>query len=372
MKPNLLITTDCFLPRWDGIARFLTELSPKLTKHFKVTVIAPKFEGKQKNWPGVKVIRLPLMKIRFGDIYFSRFNFKDMQEHIKKTDIIFNQTIGPIGISAIRTAYQQNKPLISYVHSIEWELCARAIKFPKRLAWHAVRLLARKLYNKCDIVLVPSKEVEDLLSADKVLTRKIVIPLGVNTEEFKPPKSKANAKKKININPKNTVIGFSGRIGREKDIPTLIQAFKQLQKTNNNIKLLIVGAGLEPEKGKDIIYTGSTNDVVKYLQAMDIFVLPSLTETSSLATMEAMSCGLAVVATPVGSIREYIKDRINGMIFPRKDSESLFEILQKLIIDKALRSELGKKARKTIIRKYHWKTTAESIIKILKFSIIKH
>lgn len=372
MKPNLLITTDCFLPRWDGIARFLKELLPFLTKHFKVTVIAPEFKGRYKKIPGTRVIRLPLMKIRFGDIYFSWFSTKKFKEETEKADVIFNQTIGPIGLTGVRTGYKQEKPILSYVHSIEWELCARAIKFPKRPVWHAVRLLARRIYNKCDLVLVPSKEVEDLLSANRVLTRKITVPLGVNTNKFKPPKSKKQAKQKVNINPKNTVIGFSGRLGREKDIPTLIEAFKQLKKTNKSIKLLIVGEGIELEKGKDIIYAGSTNDVIPYLQAMDIFVLPSLTETSSLATMEAMACGLAVTATPVGSIREYIKDGINGMIFPRRDTESLYEKLQHLLVDEKTRKQIGKEARKTIIQKYNWKTTAQKIINLLKFSAITH
>ena len=170
MKPKLLITTDCFLPRWDGIARFLSELLPHLKKHYKVTVIAPKFKGKFKEIPGVKIVRLPLMPVRFGDIYFSWFNYKTIKEHVEKSDIVFNQTIGPIGISAIRAASKQEKPLMSYVHSIEWDLCANAIKWPKGLTYHSVRLLARWLYNKCNMVIVPSKEVEDLLTCNKVLT----------------------------------------------------------------------------------------------------------------------------------------------------------------------------------------------------------
>ena len=371
MKPNLLITTDCFLPRWDGIARFLKELIPYLKKEFNITVIAPKFEGRFKKIPGVKIIRLPLMPIRFGDIYFSWFKSKEIKKEMEKADLVFNQTIGPIGITAIRTAYKLRKPLISYVHSVEWELSARAIKFFKRPVWHAVRLLTRRMYNKCDLVLVPSKALEDLLTADKVAARKMVIPLGVDTNKFTPPKSKNTAKKKIRINPKNTVIGFSGRIGREKDLPTLINAFSKLQELNKNLKLLIIGSGIKLPKGKNIIYAGSTNKVIRYLQAMDIFAIPSLTETSSLATMEAMSCALPVVATPVGCIREYIKDGVNGLIFPRRNAEALFEDLQRLVVDPKLRKKLGDNARKTIVNSHQWTTTAQKITKLLKLSVIK-
>ena len=162
--------------------------------------------------------------------------------------------------------------------------------------------------------------------------------------------------------------GFCGRIGREKDLPTLVKAFKKARHHQKNLLLLIVGTGIEEEVGKDIhiIVTGSVNNVVPYLQAMDIFVLPSLTETSSLATMEAMSVGLPIVATPVGNIREYIEDGKNGLIFPRGDARSLYEKLEILLADEKLRANLGREARRTIKTKYQWVITAKKIRLILE------
>ncbi len=61
MAKKLLITTDCFLPRWDGVARFLSELLPSLKNHFDVTVIATKFQGKIQKFTLVKIIRMPKM-----------------------------------------------------------------------------------------------------------------------------------------------------------------------------------------------------------------------------------------------------------------------------------------------------------------------
>lgn len=367
-KKKLLITTDCFLPRWDGIARFLSELLPYLKKEYAVTVVAPHFEGTLPALPGITVVRVPLLNIRFGDIYFSWFPSKTVKRFVQENDLVFNQTLGPIGMVAIRAAHKQKKPIISYVHSVEWELAAQGYgRFKNFLRW-SVRTIARWLYNQCSLLLVPSKDMEDILTANKIHTRKEVVPLGIDTGRFIPPLSKALAKKRLGISPRKFVVGYHGRIGREKNLPTLATAFKQLRQPHPNLQLLIVGKGVESEikQDKDILLPGAVNNVVQYLQAMDVFVLPSLTETSSLATMEAMSTGLPVVVTPVGSIREYVVDGENGLIFPRQDVASLAEKLELLIHDEKLRAKLGKNARKTIIEKHHWQKTVKRILAVLR------
>lgn len=259
------------------------------------------------------------------------------------------------------------KPIISYVHSIEWELTAKAMKHFKEIIWHSVRWGARKLYNKCNLLLLPSKVVEDILTENRIITKKEVVKLGINTDKFNPPLSKAAAKKNLKINPEKLVIGFSGRIGREKDIPTLVEAFKKLEKKNKNVLLLIVGEGIDEQlKGKNTILPGSVNNVNDYLKAMDIFVLPSLTETSSLATMEAMATGLPVIVTPVGSIPEYVVHNKNGLIFSRGDVNELYRYLKRLARDEKLRANLGNEARKTIIKNHKWSNTAKEIINVLR------
>ncbi len=371
MKKRIVITSDCFLPRWDGVARFLSQLIPQLRNEYEITCIVPEFEGELRKVEGINIIRIPLLNLRFGDIFFSRFHYKQIKEIISQADIVFNQTVGPIGMCSIFAASKLKKPIISYVHSIEWELASKSVKRFKRLTNFFIRLIARKLYNKCNLLIVPSHDVEDLLSVNKIKTRKAVIKLGINTDIFSPNLLKRSVRKEINIDANSLVIGFCGRIGREKDLPTLYNAFRILRRKYNNLKLLIVGSGIEKEipKNKDVIITGSINNVVPYLQSMDIYVLPSLTETSSLSTMEAMSCGLAVIATPVGSITEYIKDGINGFIFPRKDINRLVEKLDYLIRDEKLRTQLGLEARKTIVESYQWRESVWKIKEILRSSL---
>ncbi len=366
MKKHLVISTDCFLPRWDGIARFLKELIPYLTKEFQVTVLCPEFPGKMPEFPGVHIHRYPLLKIMFGDIYFAWVSNSAIAKKIEQADIVFNQTLGPIGMAAIKAAHKKDIPIISFVHSIEWELASRAVKHGKYLAELLVKRLARKKYNQCDLLITPSAEVSDILYANGVMTKKIVVPLGVDIKRFVPPASKQLAKKTIGIDPKKQVIGFCGRIGREKDLPTLLKAFRRIQH-KHNAQLLIIGSGINISKFRNqrIKHVESVEDVVPYLQAMDIFVLPSLTETSSLATMEAMSCGLPVIATPVGSVKKYIQEGVNGFIFQRQDVDSLTEKLNALLRSPNLRETIGATARQTIAQRHNWEQVSAKILRVL-------
>ena len=108
-------------------------------------------------------------------------------------------------------------------------------------------------------------------------------------------------------------------------------------------------------RGEGIERFGRSDNISKYLQAMDIFVLPSLTETSSLSTMEAMSCGLVVIATPVGHVQHYIQDGTNGYLFNKKDVRMLSARIEYLIHNQQKFKEIGKEARKTIVQDYSWK-----------------
>jgi glycosyltransferase involved in cell wall biosynthesis len=230
---------------------------------------------------------------------------------------------------------------------------------------------ARYVYGKCTLLMVPSLEVVHELDLAGIRTRKALVHLGVDSDFFVPPQhGKIKAKKKLHLNPNRIIIGYTGRISKEKNLPTLAKAVAGLQKKYPEIFLYIVGDGkrseIEKHINKGYKITGFVSNVIPHLQAMDIFVLPSLTETSSLSTMEAMSCGLAVVATPVGHVKEYIKNGRNGMTFPKENDFVLRKKLEMLVMNHDLRESLGSRARNTITKKYNWERTIIEIEKILE------
>jgi 1,2-diacylglycerol 3-alpha-glucosyltransferase len=322
---KILIATDGFLPRWDGISSFLNELIPRLEEKYRITVIAPN-SGELKRSYKISLIRFPTVNIRLADNYYaSVVNPFRMLKAIRKTDVVWVQCLGPIGIWGILLAKLAKKPVILYNHMLEWEVYPQSqgidfIKVPINVISKYMGIL---LYNMCNKIMVPSLEHAELLNIYGIKSKKHVVHLGVDVKHYKPPVSKAHAKQHVGIEPDKFVIGYGGRVSFEKDLRTLYRAFMRFSRKHKDAVLLIAGGG-RPELEKmfsgrpNVILTGLKDNLAPYYQAMDTYVLPSLVETTSLTTMEAMATGLPVIVTPVGFIKEYLNDGVNGLLFPKK------------------------------------------------------
>ena len=121
-------------------------------------------------------------------------------------------------------------------------------------------------------------------------------------------------------------------------------------------------------KKEGVYLVGVQKDVVPWLQSMDIYCLTSLTETTSLSVLEAMSCGLPVIATPVGFVKDYIKERSNGLFTEKENPFLLAKKMEELILNRSLRDKLGKNARKKVEKEFDWNKTVQKIDKIMESS----
>ena len=159
---------------------------------------------------------------------------------------------------------------------------------------------------------------------------------GVDTVKFRPPEDKAKVKVSLGIEPDTFVIGTVGRLDPVKDYRTLLKAFALMRNgANNRIKrrLVITGSGPEEQDLKkraadlgvidNVYFLGERKDIPNVLQAMDVYVLPSVAEGISNTILEAMAAGLPIIATRVGGNPELIEEDSNGFLFKPGDHNEL-------------------------------------------------
>lgn len=193
---------------------------------------------------------------------------------------------------------------------------------------------------------------------------------GVDTEFFKNTKTldeKELIRDKFKIDKKDFVITFVGRIVKDKGINELIEAFINLSKKYNNLKLLLVGdyeEHLNPIKNENkilidsldsIITVGFQNDIRDFLSITDLFVLPSYREGLPNSLIEAGSFGIPLLATNINGCNEIIDDGITGILVEKKSAKKLEEGIDKLLEDKELYNSIKLKVRDRIIEKYEQK-----------------
>jgi glycosyltransferase involved in cell wall biosynthesis len=368
---KLLIATDCVFPRADGIARVLHDVIDAVATHFSVTIVSPDF-GASTLTGSFTHITLPLSKHQFGDYRPAKLSTKRLARLVKEADVVWTHTLASIGGVCAYYAIKQKKPLVHYMHSVDWQLVYRSFsqKNITRYLWHSLaKRYALWVFKHAQVVMVPSLETQELLLRLNTRINTAIVPLGVNTQEFKACLSKLEAKRTIGFAGDEYVIGYVGRLSREKDLETLFAAFIEIEKTIPQARLLIVGDGIDQIKQSlahpKVKLVGMQKHVVAYLQAMDVYVQPSLLETTCLAVLEAMACELAVITTQVGLMKEYIRYGKNGLTFPLKDIKRLVIHLETLHSDDGLRGILGRKARETVLTDFDLHKTQENMVRCI-------
>jgi len=369
-KPKLLLVADTYYPKVDGTLRFIEEFIKRAHRDFDLSLLVPDYGIKRGNKVRYLEVSRKLKISDYASIKFSKKNIKLIKEAVKEADIVFVQGPALASFLGVRYAHKYNKKVIFYTHTLTWELFAKF--FPKWLNWLLFRILRGltfHYYNRCQSIYVPYQGLKEKLIDEGVRSKIEVARLGVDINRFTPVRDKKAAKAKLGIDADSFVIGYVGRISKEKNTKMLLEAFERVNKSRD-VYLLMVGDGPEDQvkqfkEHKNCLVTGFVHNVEHFLQAMDLFVMPSLTETTSLVTLEAMATGLPVIATKVGFMQKYIIKNYNGTFVPRKSIALLAVKIDKLIKDQELRVKLGTNARRTIAYSFSWDRSINKIKRLI-------
>lgn len=181
-------------------------------------------------------------------------------------------------------------------------------------------------------------------------------------------------KEKYSIPQNVPVIGFVGRLGREKGCNELFEAFQALKDQFPDLKLLFVGPiekeeTIEPEildyfrNCDDIIKTSRVPNVEKYISAMDIFVLPSYREGFGMSVIEASAMEVPVIVTKYPGPASAMEEGVTGISIPVKAVEALIAAIDRLLRDRYLAATLGKNGRKYVEEKFDQKEFIKKYMK---------
>ena len=188
----------------------------------------------------------------------------------------------------------------------------------------------RWLNHRFDTVVAPSIDILDNLAEQESLDRRrtLWIPNGVDTTAFRPPTAgeRVRARRALGLDGHELVLGCVARLAPVKCHHDLVAAFAVLHQQRPDARLLLIGDGpLRGEikrqveaagLGDVVLLLGDREDIDAVLPAMDIAVLSSSSEGMSNALLEAMACGLPVIATAVGANPQLVGDGVNGLLSP--------------------------------------------------------
>lgn len=258
-------------------------------------------------------------------------------------------------------------------------------EYSKLNYWHyplpPFKLLKKTLKDMSKIVTVCKNAYMNYKSAfnlDNILTihnglDKSLDTLRFDQDELKSLKAKDNS----------ILITQVGTICERKGQYLLVEAFSNIKKEYNNIKLLLLGARGATQAevnyinkiknfsqahnlGKDIIIKESTDKIGKYLAQTDIFAFPSICESFPYATLEAMHFGIPIVASKISGLPEQIRHGYNGFLHIPGDRLSLEKSLKKLVGDENLRKVMGERGKKMLEANWRANTMVNRYAKLVK------
>jgi len=363
-----------------GIEKVSYEQSKRLAQSgYQIDVLTSKFEGRNTNpTKGIKIYHYPSLNIaeRFGVPYpiLSFKAYKTFVQLIKKCDLVHAH--GHVYMSSYMAgmvAKKYKKPFIVTQHNtfIDYQSLLNMVEHLNDL------IIGKSVLKHANRIITVSKETMKYvlkLGADKSKTS--VIYNGVDIDTFRPTNKKEN-RKKLGL-PKNRKIIFSvRRLVYKNGLDTLIESVPLVAQNHPDVLFVVAGKGPSRKLIEDRIKELKIDDNITlagfvldallpaYYSAADYFILPSASgEGLPLVLLEAMACGLPVIATTVGGTPEIIKHMKNGVLVPPRNPEAMAETMSKILSEERLGPTIGEEARRIVEDRFTWEENLRQLQEI--------
>ena len=256
--------------------------------------------------------------------------------HIASPDIVSHRAVTWArhrGVPAIASVHTRFETYLTYYHLEAFEPTVRAI--------------LRRLYRRCDALLVPAQSTAAVLRAQRMNRNIAIWARGVDRQQFNPERRSLDWRRSLGIGDDELVVAFLGRIVMEKGLDVFSDTTDELTRRGVAHRVLVIGEGpARPwfeQRLPEGIYVGHQEgtDLARALASADLFFNPSVTETFGNVTLEAMACALPVVAVSATGATNLVRDGETGILPEPGDVPALADALAAYAADPELRRRHG-------------------------------
>ncbi len=364
--------TDYFYPELGGIQDSIATISRTLGRRgYQVDIYAPRYATRDYRRIGLAVrerglgtnvrvrrrasVPFPSSTRQSRAALLSPIAWAELASEAKP-DVIHVHSFFGIGLEALLNGACLGIPVIGTNHTT---IAGFGPHMPVSVDWAAAYVMW--FYNQCDYVTAPSRSVFEELGAARLSRPHRVVSNPIDIDLFTPVRADHREALRARFGLGGPTITYAGRLGPEKNIEVLLRAVAVLRDGGGTAELAIAGHGshepvlraMATELGiagqVRFLGTLAQDDLARLLQVSDIFAIMSTSETQSMALLQAMASGIAVVAADARALPEFVGPS-NGVLVNPHDPVRLARALEDLLASPERRRHFGSAGRQSAER----------------------
>jgi glycosyltransferase involved in cell wall biosynthesis len=285
--------------------------------------------------------------------------------HIASPDIVGHRAVTwarKNRIAAVASVHTRFDTYLAYYHLEFLEPAARAIM--------------RRLYHRCEVVMAPAESTAAILRAQRMNRDITIWARGIDREQFNPERRDNAWRQSLGIRDEELVVVFLGRIVMEKGLDVFSDAVRLISEREVRHRVVVIGEGpARPwfeQQLPDAVFTGELTgtDLARALASCDVLFNPSITEAFGNVTLEAMACGLPVIAADSTGATNLVRDGETGTLVDPNDVDAYADALEAYAKDPVLRRRHGE-AGLAVAETMDWDRINSAVLRAYQRAIVK-
>ena len=285
--------------------------------------------------------------------------------HVSSPDIVGHRAVTWARrhrVAAVASVHTRFDTYLAYYHLQALEPLARGIM--------------RRFYHRCEMVMAPAESTAAVLRAQRMNRDIMIWARGIDRDQWDPKRRDMEWRRAQGIADDDLVVAFLGRIVMEKGLDVFANAIHAFAPRGVKHRVLVIGEGpARPwfeQQLPGAIFTGELtgNELARAFASADVFLNPSMTETFGNVTLEAMACGLPVIAADASGTTNLVRNGVTGTLVDGSEPEEFADALEAYARDPGLRKRHGDAAL-AIAATMDWDTINSAVVRGYQHAIVK-